>query len=72
MKGDVHNSVRRSLAKRHACYILITCDLPTEDGTMNVRMSYEGDAALASYLLDGAQIQMDQDVSAAVPALEQA
>lgn len=61
MKGDVHSSVRRTLAKKHACYVLITCEQAASDGSMKVQMSYEGDTALASYLLVGAQNQIDQE-----------
>ncbi len=39
----------------HACRILITCDHPSNDGKMNVEMTYEGDPTLASYLLERAQ-----------------
>lgn len=49
-----------ALAKTNVCYVLITCAEPTEDGNMQVEMTYEGDAALASYLLQGAQICMDE------------
>ncbi len=41
--------------KQKACVILITCEEPKEDGNMQVEMVYEGEAYLASYLLDTAQ-----------------
>lgn len=47
------------LAKKPACYVLITCDPPSCDGKMNVKMSYEGDATLAAYILHGAQLHID-------------
>jgi hypothetical protein len=53
--------IRQTLSKKHICYVLITCSEPSEDGNMEVEMVYEGDAALASYILHGAQIQMDTD-----------
>ena len=62
MKRDLHRNAKRVLANKHACYILITCDEPTDDGEMSVEMSYEGDAMLASYLLQGAQTVVDNDV----------
>jgi hypothetical protein len=46
----------------HACYVLITCDLPKEDGSMNINMTYKGDPLLASYLLRDAQTKMDEDI----------
>ena len=42
-------------SKNGACYILITCGEPSEDGKMQVEMTYEGDALLAAYLLESAQ-----------------
>ncbi len=61
MKADVHSSVRKTLAKKHAGYVLITCDKPSADGFMQIKMSYDGDAVLASYLLQGAQEYLDED-----------
>lgn len=60
-KADVDKSVKERLAKNHACYILVTCDGPQENGQMQVEMSYQGDPALASYLLIGAQNIIDED-----------
>lgn len=59
MKHNDMDRIKEVLAKRHACYVLITCDTPTADGSMEVEMTYEGDAALASYLLQGAQDMMN-------------
>ena len=70
MKGDVHHIVRKSVPKDHACYVLITCDPPTEEGLMNIRLSYEGHAALASYMLEGAQRMIEGDASAEVANFE--
>lgn len=66
MKSKVDKEIRDKLAKRHACYVLITCDTPSKDGHMNVEMTYEGDPVLAAYLLEGAQsrfteIEVEQD-----------
>ena len=60
MKSDGNKRIKKELAKNHACYILITCDTPTEDGEMQVEMSYAGDATIASYLLEGAQSYIDE------------
>ena len=51
--------LKASLAKKHFCYVLITCDAPADDGKMAVEMTYEGDPTLAAYLLQGAQTFMD-------------
>lgn len=57
MRRDMEQRIKDTLAKKkkHACYILITCDEPTEDGQMQIEMTYEGDTTIASYLLQGAQ-----------------
>ncbi len=60
MKRDEQERIKKTLAKNHACYVLITCDEPSDDGEIEVEMSYEGDAALASYLLQGAKDIMDE------------
>lgn len=60
MRDRIQKDIRKTLAKNHACYILITCDEPTADGSMNVEISYEGDSTVASYLLQGAQTFMDE------------
>lgn len=56
-----HELLNETLAKNHACYVLITCGEPSEDGNMDVKMSYEGDTALAAFLLQGAQTIMDEE-----------
>ncbi len=48
-------SVRPRLSKDNACYVLITCTKPSEDGKMQVEMTYEGDECLAAYLIESAQ-----------------
>lgn len=67
MKGHLDKDIRTKLAEKHACFVLITCDKPLEDGNMNVEMSFEGDPLLASLLLQGAQSrfemsQMEADI----------
>lgn len=66
MKRKIDVNIKSELAKRHACYVLITCDSPAKDGSMHVEMAYEGDPVLAAYLIEGAQsyladIDMDQE-----------
>lgn len=61
MKHEVQQRIKKILAKNHACYVLITCDHPNLTGDMEVKMSYEGDATLASYLLQGAQTLIDEN-----------
>lgn len=45
--------------KNASSYVLITCGQPSEEGEMQVEMTYQGDEALVSYLLQGAQLLMD-------------
>lgn len=60
-KPHQEKSITDRLAKNHACYVLVTCDDPSEDGNMQVEMSYHGDASLASMLLHGAQTYIDEE-----------
>lgn len=43
-----------------ACFVLIRCARPSPDGRMDVEFTYEGDVALASYLLENAQDYLDR------------
>ena len=43
------------------CYVLITCSKPSAEGKMQVEMTYEGDATLASYLIESAHSLMDEN-----------
>lgn len=47
--------LNKTLGNKCACYVLISCSLPDEDGKMEVALNYEGEEDLASYLLDSAQ-----------------
>lgn len=47
--------VRHALAKDHACFVLITCGAPSDEGKMQVEMIFDGDPALAAYLIESAQ-----------------
>jgi hypothetical protein len=58
-KGEVSPDIKKILAKNNACYVLITCGEPSEDGNMQVEMTYEGDACLAAYLIESAQSIID-------------
>lgn len=58
-----------SLGKRHTCYVLITCGDLSEDGQMQVELTYQGDPTLASYLLQGAQVFMEDEEEQGCPAL---
>lgn len=66
MNESGRKHLQRALKKDPSCYVLITCGQPSVDGQMDVEMTYEGDADLAAYLLQGAQNYLDQE---AEPAL---
>jgi hypothetical protein len=51
--------VHPALLEENACYVLITCGQPSEDGKMQVEMIYEGDVSLAAYLIESAQGLLD-------------
>jgi hypothetical protein len=68
MKHNRPKLLRKALNKNPACYVLITCGEPSEDGQMQVEMTYQGDAVLASYLLQGAQSFIDQEGEEGVPS----
>lgn len=55
--------IKRSLKEVHACYVLITCSEPSQEGQMEVEMSYEGDESLAAFLVDNASQVFDKNLS---------
>jgi hypothetical protein len=61
MNKNSRKHLQEVLDKNPSCYVLITCGQPSEDGQMQVEMTYQGDAALAAYLLQGAQSFIDQE-----------
>jgi hypothetical protein len=46
--------LREVLAERNACFVLITCGAPNEEGKMEVEMIHEGDPPLVAYLIESA------------------
>jgi hypothetical protein len=59
--GNAHEKVRRILSD-HVGYVLVTCRPTAQPGRMEVEVSYEGDPDLASYLVDGAQGYIENEV----------
>lgn len=55
-----HEEIRKLLEDKYKGYVLITCEHPRKDGTMNVEMSH-GDELLAEYLLNCAFSYFDED-----------
>ena len=52
--------LKKDLGPKCACYVLITCSEPTSDGKMEVELHYEGDATLASFLVENASQAFDE------------
>lgn len=50
---------KKNLPSDCACYVLITCTQPDENGKMDVEMNYEGDEMLASFLVENASQVFD-------------
>jgi hypothetical protein len=66
MKMGIQEQITKLLDKRHnACYVLITCEEPSQDGKMQVEMCYKGDDGLAAYLVDNAQDFFHQQMDTA-------
>lgn len=61
MIRDPHSVVQRSVGKKYASYVLITCENPSAEGQMQVEMTYHGDPALASFLLEEAQDKLGRE-----------
>lgn len=61
MNKKSRKRIKDVLDKDPSCYVLITCGQPSADGEMHVEMTYQGDASLASYLIQGAQSFIDQE-----------
>jgi len=51
--------VKKALSENNSCYVLITCGEPSQDGKMEVEMSYGGDPVLAAYLVENAHNIID-------------
>lgn len=54
------DKIKKAVGDKCACFVLITCTQPSEDGKMEVAMNYEGDETLASFLVDNASQVFDE------------
>jgi hypothetical protein len=55
--------IKKALSKNNTCYVLITCSEASEDGKMEVEMSYGGDPLLAAYLVESAQNIIETEIT---------
>jgi hypothetical protein len=53
--------LRRVLAEKNACFVLITCGEPTKEGEIEVEMMCGGDESLAAYLVASAHGLIEDD-----------
>lgn len=49
------SKLKEALSGQDLSFVLITCTKPSEEGTMNVEMDYEGDRDLIAYLMKSAE-----------------
>jgi len=63
MESEMHKEAAKLLKKKNACYVLITCQEPNDLGDMNVEMSYSGDECLAAFLIENAQMHLDDELN---------
>lgn len=62
-KNGMPHKLKKFLTDNNECYVLITCGRPSKEGKMHVEMTYEGDAMLASYLIESASGIIDEQHS---------
>ena len=55
--------IKKALSENNTCYVLITCTETSNDGKMEVEMTYSGDPVLAAYLVESAQSIIDTDIT---------
>lgn len=58
-----HKEFEKTFSKKHAGYVLITCNNPTDDGCMHVEMTFGGSPDLVHILLNGAQNYLEEQPS---------
>ena len=54
-----HEKIKKMLHKGHVGYVLVTAKRSMDPEALEVELSYEGEPALASYLVEGAQGVLD-------------
>jgi hypothetical protein len=61
-RNDRSQTIAQELSQNNRCYVLITCGEPSQDGQMEVEMTYGGDPVLAAYLVESASTFMVEEV----------
>ena len=65
-KKEIQTILKRRKKGKTICYVLITCSEPTEEGTVEVEMQYDGDRTLAAYLIKSAQGVLEEEKNGTV------
>jgi len=60
-RRDPHKEFEKNYGQSQMAYVLITCGNPSKDGEMQVQMTYGGSSSLAHYLINGAQIYLEEE-----------
>jgi hypothetical protein len=60
-KKDVKSILRRKKRGKILCYVLITCEKPKDDGTIEMEIDYDGQRWLAAYMLKNARSVFGED-----------
>lgn len=55
--------IKKALGSQCLCYVLITCFESSEEGKMDVEMTFEGEESLAAFLIDNASQVFDDRMS---------
>lgn len=58
---DIKSIIKRKKQGKTICYVLLTCSEPSEEGSMEVEMKYEGERWLAAYLIKSAQGVLEEE-----------
>ncbi len=62
-EGKLLENIKEKIkGKNMVCSILITCSEPSDDGDMQVEMSYDGDRYLVSYLVKSAAEFIEEEL----------
>ena len=51
---NAEKHLKKALDRGIACFVLITCSEPNEEGKMEVELNYDGDETLAAFLVENA------------------
>jgi hypothetical protein len=60
-KKEIEEVIKKQKKGKTICYVLLTCNETSEEGTMEVDMKYEGERWLAAYLVESAQKVLEEE-----------